>query len=441
MANVTLNPTQADFIADDSSFSFFTGGYKVGKTWVLVRKGTQALLTTKKQGLLAEPTYSMINDHLRPELERFWEEIGLEYIWIAGERRYNTAFGNVLLRTMDRRSALEGHNLGWFGVDEIDLLSKERADSVWRVLISKLTLGQKRYGFGTGTNEGYEFVWEWFVNKQINGYKLFTASTRENKANLPEGYIEDLIAAYDPKLVRRYVDGEFLNVQTGKVYYACDPDIHFVETLEIDPEKPLHVGMDFNVDPMLAVIFQIDSPDGIRVYDDTAALVVDEIALEPGNTPAMISELVHRYPKARMRIYPDATGNKRSTTNAAADTDIKLLREAAKKYDTDIKVLVNTTNPNPIDRINLVNRMFKDGYGVIRLYINSVKAPFTADDCIFVSWREGSRTVDDSNRKRTHALDALGYGLVKTFPICVRRPGNASKLLTSSPVAPVFGGY
>ncbi|MFX5309818.1 terminase, partial [Acinetobacter baumannii] len=81
-----------------------------------------------------------------------------------------------------------------------------------------------------------------------------------------------------------------------------------------------HVGMDFNVQKMAAVVYV---RDGEELY------AVGEFK-DLFDTPAMIEAIKAKYQDHEIIVYPDASGDNRKSSNAS-ETDIALLKKAGFK--------------------------------------------------------------------------------------------------------------
>lgn len=389
---VNLNPTQYKFLISPKKFTFFTGGYKAGKTFILIRKAFYVLTKTRQTGLLASPTYRMNSDLLQPEIERFFTSIGLEYYWWSSKSLYETLYGRILIRTLEKRSSLEGHNIGWFGVDEIDLMRRDKADENWRVLLSKLTKGSRQYGFGAGTNEGFSFIYNKFVEEGGSNYELFQASTMENRHNLPAGYVEMLRSNFDSVLAQRYVDGKFVNVNDLPAYYSFSRENVYSDKIDISRESELYIGADFNVNPMAWVV---------GVKRSGVLMIFDEIIINNANTKKTCDMVSRKYKGYRIRIYPDMTGNSRKTS--ASFTDIQILRMSGFK-------VYGYSNSRVRDRLNIVNNCLEKRQVMIYSGCRNL-----IRDLEQVS-KDGYGEIDKSDPQLSHSSDALGYLLCRLFP-------------------------
>jgi hypothetical protein len=108
----------------------------------------------------------------------------------------------------------------------------------------------------------------------------------------------------------------------------------------IQPSEPLHIGMDFNVGKMAAVVHVLRDGDPHAVDELTGIL----------DTPAMIASIKARYVGHAIFVYPDASGNSRKSNNAS-ESDIALLRAAR------FTVMVNASNPAVKDRVLAMNQL------------------------------------------------------------------------------------
>src|SRR5690606_32428986 len=117
------------------------------------------------------------------------------------------------------------------------------------------------------TPEGFRFVYERWKKDPEEGYRLIKASTMSNAKNLPKDYITSLRKSYPANLLAAYLDGEFVNVAAVTVYPYFDRQLNASQET-IKPNEPLHIGMDFNVGKMSAVVFVLrnDQPHAVAEH-------------------------------------------------------------------------------------------------------------------------------------------------------------------------------
>ena len=126
--------------------------------------------------------------------------------------------------------------------------------------------------------------------------------------HLPPDFIERLKANYDPSLLKAYLDGEFVNLNTGQVYDRFDRE-HVIKSFDAGSE-PLHVGVDFNIGNMAAVI-KVRTPDKLIVIDEMAVATPTSSAKKSTDVIPTVShmptlthqaEIEARTPQNRHRI-------------------------------------------------------------------------------------------------------------------------------------------
>lgn len=411
----TLNLPQAKFLALPHKFRLFVAGFGSGKTWV----GGSGLcehaweFPKVNSGYFA-PTYPQIKDIFFPTIDEVAFDWGLKTkvkisdkeVELYSGRIYR---GTIICRTMDNPSNIVGFKIGKALVDEIDVMKTEKARQAWRKIIARMRYnvpGLKNQIDVTTTPEGFKFVYEQFV-KQIRDnpalgemYGHIQASTYENELNLPADYIPSLLASYPPQLISAYLRGQFVNLTSGSVYADFDRALNH-SNATMNEHEPLHIGMDFNVMNMAAVI---------NVIRDDLPISVNELT-SVRDTPTMAAMLKDRYPNRTITIYPDASGQSRKSVNAS-ESDLSILRQ------NGFTVRVDTTNPAVKDRILSVNGMILNAEGQRRWKININNCPRLTESLEQQAYDKNGEP--DKTSGFDHINDAQGYFLAKQYPIIKR---------------------
>lgn len=419
---IKLSNPQYGFVTSESKFCGLSGGWKSGKTYGSANRCCYILKLTGQSGIMAEPTYRMARDILKPALYIALNEWGITYRESKSDNIIHTQYGDILIRTMENRSALEGHNIGWFGLDEIDLKKKEDSLEVWRVLISKLTLGKKQYGWVTGTNEGYEFMYDKFVKDaeiteygyKRGEYELYTTSTYDNEINLPEGHIKSMEEDYDEKLIDRYIHGKFIMLGgMNAAYNYSEKNFRYIEPTPILKSALL---FDFNVNPMTC-LFNQETNHNEWCY-------TNEFIYEESNTERTCDAVLEYFDKigynAPLIISGDYTG-------AARHTDSNLTNWAIieKKFEKYHPKVIRQRTHSVRDRLNCLNAGFGTTAGVIRQYVNPNNCKKLHEDLIRTKLTDDGRNIDDKNSKRGHQVDAMSYFDMNLYPIRLEKQSRS----------------
>ena len=407
---MSLTPTQKAFATSREAFPAFIGGFGSGKTAAAIARA-MALKSHFRDCDIAYylPTYPLVEDIAFRRFPELCERKGWShrlnkqsaYIEFPGA-------GRIVFRTMEQPHRIVGYEVAHSIVDELDTLPTEKAREVWNKIIAR---NRQKCGMGNTvavatTPEGFRFVYERWVKKPAPGYVLFRAKTLDNAANLPPGYIDNLTASYPSNLLAAYLDGEFVSLTAGSVYAEFDRALN-ASLEKIQPNEPLHIGMDFNVGQMAAVVLVLREGDPHAVEELAGYL----------DTPAMIAAIKARYQGHRIFIYPDASGQARKSNNAS-ESDLSLLRAAG------FTVLSNPSNPAVKDRVLSVNQMIH-AQGVRRFKVNIDGCPGLVEGLEKQAYAKNGEP--DKTAGLDHLLDAGGYFIAHKFPI-VKRVASSSPL-------------
>ena len=408
----TFTDPQFELITTNKRYPAMVAGFGAGKTEALVKRALRLKFEYPECNVAYYlPTYDLVTTIAFPRFEEALANYGMlegsdfkpirnltPMIRIVGA-------GNIIFRTMDRPQRIIGYEVGDSFVDELDTLKTVDAEKVWQRIISrnrqkKANGDPNTVAVGT-TPEGFKFVYDkWKANPPSEEYQLIKASTYSNAANLPKDYIDDLLADYPTALISAYLDGEFVNLTSGAVYPEFDRELNG-SSETILPMEPLHIGMDFNVGKMAAVVFVNRNGDPIAV--DEVMKVLD--------TPAMIIALKNRFPNNPIYIYPDASGDSRKSNNAST-SDLALLRQA------NFSVFNNPSNPAVKDRVISMNVMINGG-NKRRLKVNVDRCPMFVECIQKQAYDE--KGEPDKKSGFDHANDAAGYFICYRFPVINRK--------------------
>ena len=416
----TCNVPQAEFLQLNTKYRAFVAGFGSGKTWVgcmATCKHAQEFPRVD-QGYFA-PTYGHIRDIFFPTIDEVGHDFGLKLKYRTGDKEVDLLRGRkrlstVLCRSMDHPESIIGFKLGHAMVDELDTMTVDKARHAWRKIVARMRWAGVKNGVDvTTTPEGFRFVYQQWVAEIAKRpelaalYGMVRASTYDNEANLPDDYIDSLLDTYPPELIDAYLNGRFVNLTAGTVYYAYKRALSR-SLASVEPGELLRIGMDFNVGKMSAVVYVIRNGTEWHAVDEFVDLY---------DTPAMIDAIKARYPRHSVRVYPDASGKNRKTTNASI-SDISLLESAG------FIVYAHAANPAVKDRILATNVAFSKG----KLYINDYKCPEFARCVEQLPYDKNG--APDKTTGLDHMTDAGTYPIEYELP--VTKPATNIKIRFSN---------
>jgi hypothetical protein len=408
-----LTDPQYEFVSALESFPCFCGGFGAGKTAAAITRALYLKFRYPLQNIAYYlPTYDLVRQIAFPRFEEALETVKVKSQTNRGDNVINVSGGGkIIFRTMDQPARIVGYEVADSLVDELDTLKQADASDVWNKIIARNRQKKPDQSLNTvgvaTTPEGFRFVYERWKKKVAPGYRLIKASTYSNARNLPAGYIQSLRDTYSSNLLAAYLDGEFVNLTVGSIYAEFDRHLN-ASSEALQEAETVHVGMDFNVGRMAAVVHVLrkDNPHAI---DE----VVDAL-----DTPAMAVELTKRFKSKGhpVIVYPDSSGKARKSNNAS-ESDLSILREAG------FSVYVNRANPAVKDRILAMNAMIHKA-GARRYRVNVDKCPH------YVEYLEkqpyAKNGEPDKSSGMDHLTDAGGYFIAYRYPIS--RPAMSIKM-------------
>lgn len=225
---------------------------------------------------------------------------------------------------------------------------------------------------------------------------------------------------------RQEILAEFLDMTQGKAYLNASGDNAsvtnpFYTTGVINPNLPIILGLDFNLNPMSWCLLQ-------KKIDDWYAF--DELYIRNTHTPAASKILVERLlsykdkynvdvRKYGILIVGDATGASAQRA-AAGQSDYDIIFSELRNADIPFTNMTPAANPRVKDRVNTMNMKLKDANGNIHFWYHPLNCPALKKDLERVVWKNTSGDSvyldQTTNPDLTHMSDAVGY------PICALSP-------------------
>lgn len=259
-----------------------------------------------------------------------------------------------------------------------------------------------------------DIIQPWKQGKLGNRVKVYQSSAYENPY-LSKSEIAMMEAMFPPGSKQHdiRVRGELLPGLSGaRAYHSFDRQIHVRSLGKTDVYRPLCWTWDFNVEPLITLIGQRDG-DKFRFHR--------ELLLEQGNIPDMCEYFYHqaRDHRGEIWIYGDSTGQNRSAHYA--ESCYKIISNELRKFGIPFRMKVRDSNPLVADRLNAVNRAFKDELGVVRVEVDESCEELITDFetvlCDPMGGIKKSRNTKDPYYRRTHSSDAAGYWIAYEAPV------------------------
>lgn len=437
---IHLKPPQGTVFLCQRRFRVLVAGRRFGKTYLALTELIREAWGAGRLAWYVAPTYRQAKrvswKTLKWMTKSYWSklpnETDLTIELISG--------GTISLRGADNYDSLRGDGLDFLVLDEFASI----APQAWTEVLRPALADKQGRALFIGTPQGHNHFFDLYEKaRELPHWATFTFTT-EQGGNVTQEELKSAAHEMDERTYRQEFCARFENLGVGRAYHAFEP-ARSVRRLRYDPKVPLFWALDFNINPLCSVLGQIVNG---RVH------VLDELILPNSNTLAACEEFLERtrqwtiapeLPAAPadageqaeeyldelarqlqpqpiiVYVYGDATGNSRKTS--ASRTDWQIVRSFFGRY-TDRYAAgfrVPSADPPVKDRVNCVNAMLHNQAGEHRLLIDP-RCKHLIRDLEQVCWKADPygnplSELDKSDPMRTHLSDALGYFVVREFPM------------------------
>lgn len=392
-----LHKKQMEVYKSKARFKVVVAGRRWGKTQLAKVSLIKYARIKKRLIWYVAPSYRMAKQIMWPELV---EAIPRRWVKKYNETAMTIRLVNgtrIELKGADNPDSLRGVGIHYLVLDEVQDITPD----AWKKVLRPTLASTGGHVLFIGTPKSFNFLYDlWAMGQKLEA--LTWESWQFPTSSSPFIPKEELEAAkndMDPKSYAQEFEASF-ETMSGRVYYAFDRKVH-VRPLAFNPELPILIGQDFNIDPMSSVVCQ--------VQESGEVWAIDEIILPNSNTEELCDELERRYWRHidDIVIYPDPAGAYRGHQRGESDLDV-FRKRGFKKHKYRRK------HPPVADRVNAVNRMLKSANGSVRMRIDPrcKKLIEAFEQTLYVP---GGREVD----KRAgveHPADAAGYFIEFQFP-------------------------
>jgi len=399
-----LSKPQKEVFDDTSRFRVLITGRRFGKTYLCMLELLKfASRNPNGKIFYVSPTYRMSKEIMWKALKKITQD--LNWTKYTNESELTLIVRNncqISLKGADKSpDNLRGVGLNFLCLDEFADIPQEAWTEVLRPTVSdKYANGHVLF---TGTPRGFgNWSYEMFQKGKQNDkeWKSWKFTTLEG-GQVEKYEIEQAKKDLDSRSFRQEYMASF-ETYAGVVYYNFDRQKN-VQPVKYDPDSIIHVGLDFNINPMSACLCHIKN-DVVSFFD--------EIVIYSSNTEEFIQELISRYPKNRIIVYPDPAARQRKTS-AGGKTDLTILQNAG------LAVKCKATHALIRDRINSVNSRLCNNNDKRFIFIDP-SCKNLINSLMKQTYKEGTNQPEKTGYD--HMTDAMGYLIEYLFPISSNLP-------------------
>ena len=389
-----LTRPQFEVFDTNERFRVVVAGRRFGKTFLSIaelidvavpKEGSHCWYVAPTYKAAKEIAWDMLIARIPPEWIRKSNETALTLTLINGS--------TIALKGAEKPDNLRGRSLDFVVMDEFADMRPEAWYEVIRPSLSDRQGSALFIGTPKGRNHFYDL---WTQGADGNpDWEAFQYTTIDGGQVAPEE-IEAAKRDLDERTFNQEYNAQFVNY-SGIIYYNFSRE----ESVErsADDGSMLHIGMDFNLDPMSAVV---------AIRDGSTLKIIDEIVIYGSNTDEIVDEIKTRFPSRQICVYPDPAARQRKTS-AGGRTDLSILQNAG------FAVKVRDKHSAIRDRINSVNARLKSADGQRHLVIDP-RCKQVIKSLERQTYKEGT-SQPDKDSGFDHMNDALGYLIDFLYPI------------------------
>lgn len=389
------NPQQA-IVAASQRFKVVVAGRRFGKTHLSIRELCFHAKEPEKTVWYVAPTYRQAKMITWKKLRK--KLLDLRWAKKINETELTIELKNgstISLKGADNYDSLRGIGLDYLVIDEFADIDPE----AWYETLRPTLADKEGKALFIGTPKGMNWAHDLYTMQLEfpQEWASFQFTTIEGGNVKPEE-IEAARRSLDERTFRQEFMATF-ETFSGRIFYAFDRSYNIKSYVNPLDHLELHIGMDFNVDPITAVV---------AVKLGKILHIVDEIKIFGSSTDEMVQEIKTRYPNNRIVVYPDPAGAQRKTS-AGGRTDHTILRNAG------FRVLAPNGHNSVRDGINAVNAKLRSSTGETTLFIDP-KCKYVVECLEKQTYKEGT-SIPDKDSGFDHMNDALRYMVDYLFPI------------------------
>lgn len=397
-----LTRPQATILSSKKRFKVINAGRRFGKSWLSgAAIMDQAVNHPGSVIWYVAPTLGMA----KKIMWNTWllEHIPESYIQEKNKQDMIIRFinGSILyVLSADIPDNLRGPSVDLLIMDECSSMKESAYEVIRPTLSDKYCEGKAIF---VSTPDGYNWFYHLYQKGLENPeeYDCFQYTTIEG-GNVADEEIESARRDMSPKMFAQEYLASFETL-SNRVY----ENFSRIDNVCDDEEDwwgrsgDIHVGIDFNVNPMTAAI---------AVKIGKTYIFFDEIVEPNASTQVLCDRIKRKYPNVHKYAYPDPTGKKRQTSASVGTTDFEILRR------NGFTVCAPHAPYSSRDKFNAVNTAFLNAKGEKHVFIARNRCPKLKEAFAGYCYKESGDDTDKSTGL-DHISDAAAYLICYNLPI------------------------
>ena len=388
----------APFKYEDTHYYFLIGGYGCGKSFsgVLFILALVARYNGQKCSIgIGGASQTLLRLTLLKDLFQKLQEAGIPYQHNSQAHTVTIGTLDFIYISMSDPELIYAYNFCIFIGDELDELPQEKALAAFTAIQERTRMicpdGREAFSVFMTTAQGLKGTYRIIENlKKTKDRHMVIRGKTKNNTTLSKNYVARLYALYTEIEARAYLEGEFVNLRTGRMYPDYDEKVNMVDPTYVPGTATVYVGQDINSGFSKACV----------IYQEGDILhVVKSYSFDSvGVAPRTLREM---FPTQRIVWLPDAS----SKEIMAGYTD--------EVRENNIELVQRGINPSVTDRILVINKLFR----LRKLFIwsNVEELPVALKTRQFND--DGKPSKGKGPLAPDHICDALEYAVWHVFVV------------------------
>lgn len=337
---------QAPFAYPSIPYFFLIGGYGCGKSFSGVLMILELYRMYNGQNIvvgLGGTSQTLLRKTLLTDLFKVLETGGIPYS--HNKLEHIVTIGTVQYIYIGTASPelIYAYNFSVFICDELDELPQEKAMEAFTAIQerTRVTLpdGKAPFSVFMTTAQGLRGTYRIIMDMRERGIPFIKIRglTKDN-TTLAKDYVSRLYSLYNENERSAFLEGNFVDLYTGRVYPEYREDQHRIQPYDLDPLEDIFVGQDLNSGFSKGIAFVLRGNSLVAVKEYSFAAI--------GNAPTILR---NDFPLNAIYWYPDASAKEIMT---GYQKEIRSM---------NISLRIGSVNPSVSERIFIINKLFVGG--------------------------------------------------------------------------------
>ena len=406
----TLADYQDDFINSEKRIVSIIGAKGSSKTWSGARFAlVQATKQRRAQGLIMANSRQQILDIFEQDIRPLLEDLHWPYSFNAQSLNVKLFDSVIHLRSADPDAVkkIESIAYHWGWADEASYYDPETL----KTFTSRIRKGKKLVRITSMPDEPDHTMYE-FIERLTNdfGGELYEIGLLDNPdKEFVENYTKILKATYSGPQLERFLYGKRVSLE-GQGLFGVQPEMR--GEYPYDPEDPLLLSWDFNVEYRAVSAWQIIGKDASA--NDIIACVDSWQMKEPTvyDDAVKLCHLLKDH-KNVVFLHGDASGESRSAQTTTSMW--KMVRDVFQEHFDDVRNVVPRKNPSVKDTIQCANWALQNN--LVRFNRDERNVYMSLQAVRADKYGEIDKSIDYKNTTatRTHEADTARYAFWHYF--------------------------